>query len=286
MNKRLIILTFVLALATMVKAQDFTFVFGGDDLIKKVNGKTFALVEQMYQLKDSKGNVYGLNGNEEFGRTYSLGFVTEEGLVVTDKAIRPWDYDSIYHQYKNDKNYEPVLYETDIMLFGEKDTVRMECTEESFKNIGSGLFMMPCLHPNGGLALSDTTGKVDGWMVWAMHPTSNEMSKDLDYHVYVVHTQAVNVKDNDFVVNPPQNMERTIGGFFVVPHITKVGCVSFELCGMANKLGDDWRLQSIVHPKKKSEEKQPKAGTDEEKPKPSGGKLTPAGKKGKKGNKK
>lgn len=288
MNKRLLVLSFALALTSMMEAQDFTFVFGGDDLIKKTNGKAIAVVEQMYQLKDAKGNVYGLNGNEEFGETYSLGIVTEEGLIVTDKATHPWDYDPNYDQYKNDKNYEPVLYETDIKPFGEKDSIRMECTEETPKDLGVGCFLMPCFQSEeGGITLSDTTGKVDGWMVWAMHPTSNEITKDLDYHVYVVHTQSVDVKDNGFVVKPPQNMERAIGGFFVVPHITKVGSVCFELCGVAIKMNDDWTLQSVVQPKKKTEEKQPKVGSDnEEKPKPSGGKLTPAEKKGKKGKKK
>lgn len=267
--------------------------FEAEDLIKKTNGKALAVVEQMYLLKDKKGNVYGLNGNEEFGKTYSLGIVTDGGLIVTDKAVHPWNYDPNYDQYKNDKSYEPVLYETDIKSFGEKQPVRMECTEDAPMILGNGFSIMSCFQNGGGLALTDTIGNIEGWMVWAMHPSISDFRKDIEYNTVICRWDAnvdadghVDIDASDFF--PPNNGQKAIGGFFVVPNITKAGNISFELCAVAYKDEeyDSWWLQSTIQPKKKAEEKQPKAGKgEEEKPKPSGGKLTPSGK-GKKGNKK
>lgn len=278
-TKKGIMLAIGLAGVLNLCGQDFMGIVAGDNLIKKINAKSIVVIEQSYQLKDAKGRVYGIDNQPEFGKVYSLGFVTEQGFVVDDKVIHPWNYDSNYDEYRNNRDYGVVWSSTAIKPFGGNDFSKIECGQKDYEDLSNGRFMLSC--ETDGLVLSDTTGKVDGWMVWIMHPSQTEIDKDLDFNVYVAYSQSVDVKSNDFVVYPPQNTQMAIGGIFIVPSITAIGSVTFELCGVAYKENSDWKLFSVVQEKKKVDEKKPEAKdkeNDKDKPK-KGGKLTPVDKK-------
>lgn len=280
-----LVLFFSIFCVLSTKGQDFLGIIAGDNLVKETIGKSIVTMEQSYHLKDAKGNVYGLDNKTSFGTVYSLGIVTEGGFIVDDKVLHPWNYDPNYEEYRNNRNYAPVWHGTSIKPFGNNEFSKIDCEERVYEELFKDRFLLSCV--SKGLRVSDTTGKVNGWMVWVMHPSQSEISKDLNYNVYVVYTQDVEVKNNEFTVRPPQNTQMTIGGFFIVPNITSIGSVTFELCGMVYKEGLDWKLFSLVQEKKKAEENKPEASKEgEETPKPaSGGKLTPIVKE-KKGNKK
>ncbi len=277
MKKTLFLLFFALIEIGVLNAQNFLGVFASDNLIKETNYKAVVLVEQSYQLKDSKGNAYGLDNKPEFGKMYSFGILIENGLIVDDRVTHPWNFDSNYDSYKENREYTPTLFETSIKPYGEKEFIKIQRDENSFKELRDNCFKLSC--QSQGLNLADTTGKVNGWMVWVMQPTESEITKDTEYNVYLSFVQEVDVKASGFEVLPPQNTQKVIAGFFIVPHITLVGTVTFELCSFAYNDSSAWKLYSIIQDKTSENETKPEKGkeeNDDKKPKVvSGGKLTP-----------
>ena len=288
MNKRYFLLVCAFVSSLFLNAQEFSGMFGTEKIIRESCKNACVIIEKTYHLKEVKtGNLYGLNGKDEFGTVYSLGVATEEGLIVGDKVTQPWNYDSNYEVYRSDIRYEPVLYETSVKPLGEKEFVHLDFPSDSLKAFGSHNFVVPS--DLDGLRLSDTTGKVDGWMVWTMHHITDEIAKETEYKAMTTFIMDAEVGNEAFEVAPPKSNYRAIGGFFVVPHITKVGCLSFELCGVARKENDKWLFSPIQRRvEKEANQEQPEGeqvGPKEETPKPEGGRLTRS-RKGKKGNKK
>lgn len=282
MNKKIFLLFWVMFEIGVLNAQNFIGVFAGDNLIKETNFKAVVVVEQSYQLKDNKGNVYGLNNKPEFGKVYSFGILIENGLIVDDRITHPWNFDSNYDQYKNDKEYTPVLSETLIKPYGENEFVNLQRDDTPIIELSNNCYKLQCQCQ--GLHVSDTISKVDGWMVWVMQPTESEVTKDVEFNVFLSFVQEVDVKANGFEVLPPQNTQKVIAGFFIVPNITSIGTVTFELCGVAYDDNSTWRLLSIIQEKTNETPTNKKEESDDKKPKAvSGGKLTPVAN-GKKGN--
>lgn len=290
MNKRMFALLISLASSLLVGAQEVVGYYSSDKIVREACINACVIVEQTYQLKEVKtGNIYGLNGHEEFGAVVSLGVATADGLVVGPQATSPWNYDLNYDTYRKDDRYEPVLYETSVKPVGEKGFVNFNCPNDTLEGFGAYHSIIRCNLSSRGLCLSDTTGKLDGWMIWAMYHVTDELAKETEYKVMVNYFMDVEVGNEAFKVDPPKNNYRAIGGFLVVPHITMVGSVTFELCGIARKEGDKWLLspiQKLQNEPKPEEPQQPKQieGKGEETPNPSGGRLTRV-RKGKKGNK-
>ena len=208
--------------------------------------------------------------------------------MVGPQATSPWNYDLNYDTYRKDDRYKPVLYETSVKSIGGKGFVNFSCPNDSLEEFGAYHSIIPFNLPTGGLYLSDTMGKIDGWMIWTMHHVTDELAKETEYKVMVNYYMDVEVGNEAFEVDPPKNNYRAIGGFLVVPHITKVGSVTFELCGLARKEGDKWLLspiQKLQNEPKPDEPQQPEqvGGKEEQTPNPPGGRLTRV-RQGKKGN--
>jgi mannose/fructose/N-acetylgalactosamine-specific phosphotransferase system component IIB len=94
MKKRLLLISIFFVSSLLLNAQEFSGKFASEKIIREACTNACVIVEQTYQLKEVKtGNIYGLNGHEEFGSVISLGIATEKGLVVGPRATTPWDYD-------------------------------------------------------------------------------------------------------------------------------------------------------------------------------------------------
>lgn len=71
-------------------------------LLMDAVSSAFFLSRQSFQVADKKtGELYGLNNQNEFGKEITLGVKAKEGFLLTDKAIRPWEYNSKFNSYRD-----------------------------------------------------------------------------------------------------------------------------------------------------------------------------------------
>lgn len=264
----------------------------GDVIIEKALTGSIVIVEQKYQLKEVKtGDLYGRGGNDEFGTVYGIGVMTKNGLIVNDEVAHPWNYDDDFKQYSENKKYAPVLFTTSIKACRQTEFTEIETNKENLKEVDDRFFVFPQANKKMGLAISDTTNTVDGWMVWATIPSGSDLNATTELKQMIVYKKQFELKNNEFKVESPQSLDKVKIGFFTVPCLTETGTISFEICGVIYKKDADWMYVPVtkswdvdnegssatVDPKK-NKEKDKDGKTDE---------LTPSGKgEKKKGNNK
>lgn len=241
MNKKSFFL--VISLLGMAISMNAQFSFGklaSDALIEKALNGGIVIVEQKYQLKDKSGDLYGRGGNDEFGSVYSIGVMTKGGLVINDYIAHPWDHDGDYDQYRENKNYTPVLFKTSIKAVGQSEFKTIETNIEELKEVDDPFFFLPQSNGKLGLTIADTTGTVDGWMVWATIPVEEEIGAATELKQVLVSKKQFDLKNKEFKVDTPESLDKIVLGFFTIPRITETGSISFEISGILYKKDSEW----------------------------------------------
>ena len=242
MNKKFFITAIaLLGMAFNVNAQFNLGKLASDALIEKSLNGSMVIVEQKYQLKEVKtGDLYGRGGNDEFGTAYGIGVMTKDGIVLTEELIRPWVYDEDYKPYSENKSYEPVLFKTSIKTAAQTEFTSIETNVNGIKEIDEPYFLMPKSNGKIGLPISDTTGTLDGWLVWASIPVGEELGVSSSLKLIVTSKKQVELKKNEFRIDAPQSLDKILFGLFTVPRVTQTGCISFEICGVIYKNESEW----------------------------------------------
>jgi len=219
--------------------QDSTFL--GNNLFVDAIRPAFFLSRQSFQLSDKKtGDRYGLNNNDEFGTEITLGVKVKGGYVLTDKAVRPWNYNAKFKTYK--EGYDPVLYSSEYSEFGGSakfDTLNIaqpnELLSESLYLISSD-----CLF-NKGLTVDCTKGKKEGWVVWACVDKDDDLSKTANLRL-TCYSMAVEASEGGSIdVETPDN-QRILGGVYVSPVNADIGVLEFRLSGVMIEKDDKWSI--------------------------------------------
>ncbi len=246
MNKKIfLIIAVLLSLAFEALAQ---FSFGKPStelIIEKTIRDAFVIVEQQYQLQEIKtGDYYGRNNQEEFGKVYSLGIMTRKGLVVGDQVVNPWYYDPNYDRYKEDKAYRPVLYVTNVRNSDGKSR-RLDCDTSNRVDLKDSVFEYPCQADSTGIGMVEKSGNVDGWLLWAWISDENQINETTTLSYAIIQNKDFEMKEGA-VLQPPQTVQNPVGCFFVVPTITQVGSITFDLCGVATKINREWVFKPVT----------------------------------------
>ena len=87
-------------------------------LIENAVRDAFFVSINSFQIQDKDGNRFGTRNNNEFGSERTLGIKTKDGVILTNRAICPWNYDSRFEKYRHD--YTPVMSKT---LYSEMNDV-------------------------------------------------------------------------------------------------------------------------------------------------------------------
>lgn len=286
MNKK--ILFTAVALFGMAFNANAQFAIGkpaGDIIIEKALTGSIVIVEQKYQLKEVKtGDLYGRGGNDEFGTVYGIGIMTKNGLIASDEIAHPWNHDNDYIQYSENKKYAPVLFTTSIKASGQTDFIEIETDKENLKEVDDQFFVFSQANKKMGIAISDTTGIVDGWMVWATIPSESDLDATTELKQMIIYKKQFELKDKESKIDSPQSLDKVKIGFFTVPCLTETGTITFEICGVSYKKDTEWMYipvtnlweingnnnSATVDPKENKEKDKIKGGKSEE--------LTPSGK--------
>lgn len=231
--KRLLLIFMLLAITVNSIAQSGIF-SPNQQLIEAAIKNGIIIICQSYQLEDTTTHQrYGRYGNKEFGKSYSIGVKVNGGIVVTNKTMKPWEYDNNYSRYRD--SHKPILYQT---------TVK-ELSDSSFTQINIGIDSIGS--PHGISIISDTVsyngqgfqhrkydGKTDGWIVLVTSPVDIQdcdSSRTVDHIIYRKNIE-YHPDSLSYTIDVPQSTKKIWGGIFVVPQQTQIGELTFNLGGI------------------------------------------------------
>ena len=176
------------------------------NFLKLAISPSLFLTSQSFQVSNKEdGKMYGFNGKQEFGESYSVGVKIRDGIVLTEKAVRPWEYDANYDKYRD--GYAPVRYQSHYSETQEEaqyDTLAYD-TAEGMVLAENALYRYPTKAFGGkGLILDTAEGIKEGWFVWVTAKKGQNLQENtqVDYTIYRK-TITVGKERTDSVVDAP-----------------------------------------------------------------------------------
>lgn len=195
----------------------------------------FFVSRQSFQIRDKEtGELFGLNGKEEFGVQYSIGIKIPDGILLMDEAVRPWEYNAKFEKYS--EKYDPVLHQSDYSKLTkpvEYKTLDLHPDTQKML-VDSLLYMYGSESFDGkGFLLDKQTGEKEGWVVWVISRSSTDLETSADVN-YIIYQKKLTVKSQgqSFEIEKPYADREVLGGVYVVPRYTEIGIVEFRLCGI------------------------------------------------------
>lgn len=242
--KKACVLIFALCESIIASAQFTIGKTTGQEMTERAVAKTFFLSKQTFQISDKKsGDLYGLNGKKEFGTQYSVGVKVANGYLLTDKAVRPWQYNNRFAKYK--EKYIPVSYTSTYTEFGEKANYSDVSIANPVALSDSLLYMLKDNAFGGkGLKIDTSKGEKDGWLVWVTAERNLNFEQAADAGFYVV-KKAITIDKAKPLIDidvPKYQTDSIIGAIYVVPEYAEIGTIVFKLCGIAVDNGGKWQL--------------------------------------------
>lgn len=219
------------------------------NLTKDALAPELSIIRQQYRL-ERNGETYGKNGKSFYGETYTLAIKVAGGLYVSGHAIEPWRNDADYERVNVDKKYKPDYFWCYQRALNDSvyKPIELEIGTEFLQPVNSGKSLWKHQDKMSDFGLSEdiTLGKKTGYMLWAY------ASPDIQDSAMVINlrqnTLVVDVKaDSTLQEVTPKEVEKVIGGLFVIPKYEGRGRVQFYLAGVAVKVGKEkWALQLLT----------------------------------------
>lgn len=251
-----IILTILITISCTANAQliDFNFSLSTDnqELIRKSLEKSLIIVNSSYQLKDTVTNeYYGRLGRDEFGHIYSIGIKVKGGYYLSDKAVRPWMYDSNFNRYK--ETHLPVFYK--IYYKELQDSILTEI-EKRPEHLQTEVYPQQfyfrkdsTLFKGEGFEPKCQTGKADGWLVWLVADKPITESDSITSTSYIIYRKTLEIKEGhqEHNIDAPSTDKTIWGGIYVVPEPTGIGQITFRLSGVLVEKEGKWAVLTAVN---------------------------------------
>lgn len=202
----------------------------------------FFLSRQSFQVSDKKtGDLYGLNNKDEFGTEITLGVKVKDGYVLTDRAIRPWEYNAKFETYKD--GYDPVPYISEYSeFFGttKYDTLNISRPNEL---LSKSLYLVSsdCLSGKG-LAVDCTKGDKEGWVIWACADKDDDLNKTANLRL-TCYSKTVEASEGGSVDAETPDNQKVLGGIYVVPVNAAIGVLEFRICGVIMQKDGKWNIR-------------------------------------------
>ena len=212
-------------------------------LIENAVRDAFFVSINSFQIQDKDGNRFGTRNNNEFGSERTLGIKTKDGVILTNRAICPWNYDSRFEKYRHD--YTPVMSKT---LYSEMNDVAnyqaIDILKEQKSLIDSVIYVCHSdIFGDKGISVDYSKGGKDGWLIWVVVEKGADLSKSTKAEYIVLRSkQQIQGSLNNVLIDKPITEGLIMGGIYVVPHFPEIGVVSFKICGVMFEKEDKWYL--------------------------------------------
>ena len=212
-------------------------------LIENAVKDAFFISKNSFQVQDKDGKRFGIRNNNEFGTEMTLGVKIQNGAVLSNRAIHPWDYDSKFEKYK--KDYSPVLSKS---VYSElKDTAHyqsFDISKEQKVLIDSVIYQQYSdVFGGKGLSTDSTSGEKEGWLIWVVVKKEADLSQTAKAEFIVLRSkQQIQAQKGGVSLDKPLTEERIMGGIYVVPHFPEVGVVNLKISGVMVEKESNWIL--------------------------------------------
>lgn len=231
--KRLLLIFMLLAATVNSIAQSGIF-SPNQQLIEDAIKNGIIVICQSYQLEDTTTHQrYGRYGNKEFGKSYSIGVKVNGGIAVTNKTMKPWEYDNNYSRYRD--SHKPIRYQTKVKELSDSSFSQINLDIDSIGTF-HGISIIPdTISYNGhGFQYHKHEGKTDGWIVWITAPVDIQDCDSLRIVEHIIYRKNIEYHPDSlsYTIDVPQSTKKIWGGIFVVPQQTQIGELIFNLGGI------------------------------------------------------
>lgn len=214
------------------------------------------IICQPFDAVDNQGEHYGgPNGEEEAGKTYSIGFFIDGGYLFTPEALEPWKFDS-----SNFNRITELAQADGLSISGSllgKTTMADQSKKPSYESISFDATNYGNVYPGRLYSMAESSdnfadgffpfreeGELHGYIVWYLlgSPTQ-DLAKDTRLQARAIpHT--INLTDKLEEVYPLDcRFDNPLGAIYVVPYSPGIGRYYFYLYGVASKQPDGkWGL--------------------------------------------
>ena len=201
----------------------------------------FSVIRQQYRL-EREGQYYGKNNMPFYGESYTLAVKVPGGTFMQRAVLRPWENDADYNRVSEGGKYTHSLFSSYQRQLADSVWKRVELDREGSRYVkpiddDSLIFNLEEAKPDFGLAIDETPGRKQGYMVWAYSGTN---ARDSAMHISLRQESRVITVSADslhYSVSPA-DVDRIIGGIFVVPQIERTGYIKLLMAGIAAKNKD------------------------------------------------
>lgn len=219
---------------------------GCDEMLYRSVMPGVTVVYSSFQLQDPESDdVFGLNGNDEFGISYSIAFQTHGSLILSEPAVMPWKHNPKFEKYAG--RYNPVLYET--RYVDTTDSVDSRNFDIDLNNLrvladtDSALYALDTTQfDNTAFRCDSTAGKKDGWIVWLAAGSDEALMTGEINRAVTFASFDIKPGQAPLTAEIPATDGDIVGGMFVVPEYTATGLITLKLVGIAVKNNYVWNI--------------------------------------------
>lgn len=197
-----------------------------------------SIIRQQYRL-EREGKYYGKNNMPFYGETYTLAVKVPGGTFMQRSVLHPWENDADYQRVSEGGKYTHSLFWSYQRQLRDSVWKRVELDRKGSRYVkpidnDSLIFNFKEEKPDFGLVIDKALGRKQGYMIWAYSKTN---ARDSAMHIgFQQEGLVINVSvDNLYHSVNPDNVDRIIGGIFVVPQVEKAGYIKLLMAGIAAK---------------------------------------------------
>ena len=241
--KKIIYLFLTLSVCAGAQAQVFVK-SSAQQMVEEAVGAGLYVLRQEYRLEDpSTGKKYTWNNSPEFGHSISFCVIAENGYIVSDQAVKPWEYDSKYENYRD--KYIPVFTKSyGKSCFSGSDFSELPLLNpQECRPLGEDyVFVDDATLGLRGFLMDSASGDKDGWLIWLLSdntevPEDGELSL-LSYR----HEMTLSENASVYEIRDCSTDQYVFGGIYVTPSYPEIGKVEYKIIGVVVKVGEKWNL--------------------------------------------
>lgn len=235
--KKIILLSLAFfAFQTILHAQWSQSIFNSPNqqLVEAAVRDGIILVRQDFQLCDTLTNQkYGRNHESNFGTVYSIAVKVQNALSVSNKFVRPWDFDGNYVQYRNSQ-YRPIISKTSIRSLSDSTFTDFQYENRNIRALKDSVvyFVDSLSHEKRGFIIDHSKGEKDGWLVWAVINDSTNVENENISLVAYKYKISLEGGLQKYSIGQPTISGHILGGIYVCPIVTSIGTVEFMFEGL------------------------------------------------------
>lgn len=242
--KRVLIISALAIIYMAAKAQ--VFYSNNQQLIKDIVINSIFIIEQSYQLEDSVSHQrFGRNNQPEFGKKRFIAVKSSDGFIAPNDLLSPWLSDPNCTQFLS--QYKGVVSKSTIYEIADTISSSREITIDTLPTRNQLICSFSdSLLDNEGFSLSDSIGKINGWLVWLVANNDIERLKSGDDVSYQIYKKQMDVSSDSIIyeIESLQTEKKVIGGIYIVPGTVHIGYLEYLLCGLIIKDNNSWKMVS------------------------------------------